>query len=521
MTAPGPVTSAPIKKGHTAGSAAMLLMASNLLSGVLGLLRTKYINHVFGAGAATDAYNAAFFLPDMISYFLVGGVGSATLVTMLTRLRESGNPEAEDQTLSAVLNAMLIAMTVVIVIAEFLTPLYTHYAFPKFDPERAALCNSLTRLLLPAQLFFFAGGVFGARLLARKVFVYQAIGAPIYNLGIIAGAFFFSGSLGVYSLPVGVLAGVVLGPALITAIGAFRTGLHYTPSISLRHPAFLEWLRLNLPLMLGVSVGMADKWILGYFASADLGGISRLTVAKSLFNSPLTIIGGAAGAASLPFFASLFAQGRALDFSQSVSRAISRLLSVAALVSAWMVALAYPLLDLFRGGGFHRSDASETARYFIIFALTLGIWSAQGIYARAFYATGNTKTPLIWGTAITVLSLPLYAHLFHRFGTVGLAVASDAGMLASTLALAVLLHMRKLVSFAHLEYAELARALCAALVAFAATYELLRHLPVATTHPGDVMVIAAGSVCWLVAVGAVLVVSGSKLPAQVLRRRSA
>ena len=41
------------RSGHTAQSAALLLMASNLLSGVLGLVRTKYINHIFGAGAAT------------------------------------------------------------------------------------------------------------------------------------------------------------------------------------------------------------------------------------------------------------------------------------------------------------------------------------------------------------------------------------------------------------------------------------------------------------------------------------
>ena len=50
---------------------------------MLGLVRTKYIAFVFGAGRATDAYNAAFNLPDMINYFLVGGVASITLVSML------------------------------------------------------------------------------------------------------------------------------------------------------------------------------------------------------------------------------------------------------------------------------------------------------------------------------------------------------------------------------------------------------------------------------------------------------
>jgi putative peptidoglycan lipid II flippase len=517
---PATVQSAPNKRAQTVGSAAVLLMGSNLLSGILGLVRTKYINHVFGAGAATDAYNAAFQLPDMIGYFLVGGVGSATLVTMLTRYRERGDEAGEDRTLSAVLNAMLIVLVGAVILAELFAPLYTRLAFPRFDPERAALCTSLTRMLLPAQILFFAGGVFGARLLARKVFLYQALGTPIYNLGIIAGAVFLSRSLGVYSLPVGVLAGVLLGPAFLSALGAFRSGLRYTPEFSLKHPAFLEWLRLNLPLMLGFTVGYADKWILSYFASADMGGISRLTVAKSLFNAPLTIIGAAAGAASLPFFASLYAQKREYDFSAAVGRSVSRLLAFGALVSAWMIALAPLLLDLFRGGGFHRIDAAETTRYFVIFTITLGIWSAQGIYARAFYAAGNARTPLLWGTAITLLSLPVYALLFRSMGTQGLAIASDVSMTAYTLSLALLLHKKRLVSIAHLEFGELARSAAAALLAYAAAYGLLRLLPHAATHTADIVNILAGSAAWAVAGFAMLKLTGSKLPQQLLRRRA-
>jgi putative peptidoglycan lipid II flippase len=489
-------------------------MASNLLSGVLGLVRTKYINHIFGAGAATDAYNAAFQLPDMISYFLVGGVGSVTLVTMLTRF-------GEDRTLSVVLNAMLLVLGAAVLLGELLAPLYTRVAFPRFDVERAALCTNLTRLLLPAQLFFFAGGVFGARLLARKIFIYQAVTPLIYTLGIIFGAVFWSGRIGVYSLPAGVLLGVALGPGLLTAIGAFRNGLHYTPVFSLKHPAFREWLRLNLPLMLGFTVGMADKWILAYFASADTGGISRLTVAKSLFNAPLTVIGAAAGAASLPFFASLYAQHREFDFSAAVGRSVSRLMAVGAIVAAWMVALAPWLLDLFRGGSFHHKDAAETAQYFVIFSVTLGIWSAQGIYARAFYAAGNARTPLIAGSIVTVLSVPIYWALFRSLGPTGLSIASDAGMTAYTITLAVLLHKKRLVSLLHLEFGELGRALLAAVVAYAAAAVTVHFMRPPTSHPGDVLTIAAGSVAWAAGAWLTLAATGSTLPAQVLKRKPA
>jgi putative peptidoglycan lipid II flippase len=499
----------------------MLLMVSNLLSGLLGLVRTAYINHIFGAGPATDAYNAAFNLPDMISYFLVGGVGSATLVTMLSRFREKGDTEGEDRTQSVVLNAMLIVLGIAIVAAEVLAPYYTRVAFPKFDPQRAILCTRLTRLLLPAQLFFFGGGVFNARLLVRKDFRYQAVAPLIYTLGIIAGMFFFARSIGVYSLPAGVLIGVVLGPGLLYATGAFRNGFHYMPIFSLRHPAFREWLHLNLPLMLGFTIGMADKWILAYFASADVGGISRLTVAKNLFNAPLTVVGAAAGAASLPFFATLHAQGKQWEFSASVSRAVSRMLEVGVLLSAWMIGLAPWILDLFRRGHFTRQDSAETTQYFALFAITLGIWSAQGIYARAFYAAGNARTPLIAGTIITLLSLPVYWGLFHARGVSGLAIASDLGMTAYTVTLAVLLHTKRLVSIAHLQFGELAKSAATAAAAFCAVFALAHFMPLKTTHTRDVLILCAGSLIWAAVAWTMLKVTGSGLPGQFLSRKRA
>ena len=65
-------------------------MVSTFLSRIIGLVRVKYIVWLFGRGMDADAFTAAFVLPDMISYFLVGGAASITFVTILTRYRETG-----------------------------------------------------------------------------------------------------------------------------------------------------------------------------------------------------------------------------------------------------------------------------------------------------------------------------------------------------------------------------------------------------------------------------------------------
>ena len=250
----------------------------------------------------------------------------------------------------------------------------------------------------------------------------------MYNLGIIAGGVLLAGRVGIDSLAWGVLGGALVGSLVLNGVGAVRSGLRLTPVLNLRDRAFVEWLRLSLPLMIGVSLAMADKWILSYFSTADPGAYTHLTYAKSLFNAPLVVVAAAAGAASLPFFSSLYAQDRMFDFNAAVSRSITRLLAVSMLLTAWMVALAVPIVDLLRGGSYTRGDAAATARYFSLFALSLALWSAQGIYARAFYAARNTLTPAVSGTIVTVcFDSGVCAGCMGGWGWMGLAVASDIG----------------------------------------------------------------------------------------------
>jgi len=293
---------------HSAYSATLLLMLSTVLSGVLALVRIKYINFLFGAGIAQDAYRAAFKLPDLLAYFLIGGAASISLITVLNRYREAGDEEGGDRALSVILTTMLVVLGIGVLLAEIFAPQYVLLANKGFrdDPLKAALCTTMTRLILPAQLFLFIGSVMSSRLQVRKIFLYQAFTPLIYNAGIILGAVFLHRQLGVTSLAVGVLAGMFLGSAVLNTIGALRTGLRYHPIINFRDPAFLEWFKLSLPLMIGVSLVMFDGIFLNYYASLRNGGITLIGNAKDLFNAPFNVIGPAAGAASLPFFASLF-----------------------------------------------------------------------------------------------------------------------------------------------------------------------------------------------------------------------
>ena len=507
---------------HSAFSATLLLMASTTLSRVIGLVRVKYIAWLFGRTAAADAFYAAFQLPDMISYFLVGGAASITFVTILSRYRETGREDEGERAMSVILTTMVLVLGGAILVAEFIAPAYVHLLLSGFkaDPGKAALCVHLTRILLPAQLCFFGGGVFAAVLLVRKQFSVQAVTPLIYNLGTILGGVFLAHALGVSSLAIGTVAGAFCGPFLLNAIWAHRAGMRYRPMLDWSNPGLREWVQMSVPLMLGVSLVSADNWIINFFASHTNGAITLLANAKQIFTAPVAL-GQAAGAASLPFLASLAARTDDVPFARAVNSAVSRILAFSILLSAYMIAMALPLVDvLVRGGAFHRADSGTMAVYFGVFSFSLCLWSAQAIYARAFYAAGNTLTPMIASTVVTAGSIPIYWALYHAMGPAGLALASDIGILLQTAVLAILLHQRGMVSMAGLELGEIGRSVVAGALALAALLGM-RHFIHTTSRLVEVGVLAAALVVWMGVSALVLRLSGSRLPGQLTARFAA
>src|SRR6201982_3510968 len=438
---------------HTACSVNLLLITAVMLSRVIGYARDAYIAWAYGAGGATDAYVAAFTLPDFLNYIVAGGAASITFISIYTRfLAEKRDVDAQ-KTFSIIITVMTAVMIVGTIATEIFAPQFVRWFVKGFSPDKIELCVHLTRILLPAQIFFYVGGVVGAGLLSHRLFLFPSFGPLIYNVFIIVGGVVAGKQLGIASLAYGALVGSVIGPFLVNAIGAARIGTGYRPSFDLNNAAFREWVRLSIPLMLGVSLVTADDWILRYFASSGVGDIARLNYAKRLFAVPIAVLGQATGQASLPFFARLFGEKRMKEFGESVNGSVYRISALSFLSSALMMVAALPLIDLvYRRGRFSFGDSEETAVYFFWFSLSLAFWWAQGLYALAFYAAGETLTPMVASTIITILSLAVYRALFHAFSVVGLAIASDIGIIANAVAAAVLLHRRKLVSLAKLPW---------------------------------------------------------------------
>lgn len=481
------------------GGAAALMMAAVFASRAIGYLREAYIAYAFGASGHTDAYNVAFTIPDWLNYLVAGGALSITFITIFSPYVAERREEEGYRVFSIVTTFMILALGIGVVIAEIFTPQLLRLYVPSFRPGQLAECARMTRILLPAQLCFGVGGLICSTLYTRGVFWLPALAPLFYSSSIIAGGVFLHHWLGIESLAVGALAGAFLGPFLFPLLGARKRGLRYRPSMAFRDPAFLRWLKLTLPLMAGVTLVSADDWIIRPLGAAFFGAITELTYAKQLMRVPMAVLGQAVGQATMPFFASLAAQGKWEQLRETLDKSVVRTVTGAVLATSYLAGLALPITRVvYERGKFHDGNAHSTALYLTIFVLSLAFWAAQTIYSRAFYAAGNTLTPMLAGTIVTAVMIPLYIFLAHRLQVPGLALASDIGITVNVLVLVYLLHRRNWLGAAWSRWRLVPRVMVAAAIAGVVVFEFTLRLEGATYHGlRELGLLLGASLLWL------------------------
>ena len=163
-------------------------MTAVMLSRVIGYVREAYIAWAFGAGRQTDAYVAGFTLPDWLNYIVAGGTASITFISIYTRFLAEKREDDAQKTFSVIITVMTAVLVVGIDHRRDLhAAIRALDLFSGFTPEQMELCVHLTRILLPAQIFFYVGGVVSAVLLSHRLFLFPAFGPLIYNVFIILG----------------------------------------------------------------------------------------------------------------------------------------------------------------------------------------------------------------------------------------------------------------------------------------------------------------------------------------------
>lgn len=442
-------------KRQTIIAGATIMMVATLFSRLLGWVRDRAIGHFWGSTAHTDAYWAAFMVPDLLYYLLAGGaLGAAVIPVFAGYLRR--NEEAESWraantliTLASLLSVVGIAL--IMIFANYLVLLVAP-GFTKRDPAAAVECARYVRLLAPMVFFTVLSALFTGILQSHRHFTAPAAAWLVYNVGIIGGA--FAGGLLVNrnpgdpsGIPI-VALGVIVGAALLVAVQlpALRArGFRYRPTLDLRHPAVKEVLRLFLPYMAGLAFTQICLILLPiFFGSFFPRGVTSLRYANRLVVLPLGLFGVAISTAAFPALAESIAAGEIAAFRRTFSKALRAVTALAVPSAAALVVLAGPVLRLlWRSGEFDEAAVDAATFSLLFYTVALIGLSALQIINRAFYSLKDTRTPPLVGIGYTILIVVLAILLMRtRLQYAAIAAASSIGVTLGTLVMFEFLRRR-------------------------------------------------------------------------------
>src|SRR5437899_9179559 len=140
---------------HTIVSATALLSGTVIMSRCIGYAREAYIAYAFGARQQTDAYVAAFTIPDILYSLLAGGTMTITLTAVLTRLLSEEDQKQAQKSFSVIVTVVPAVLFATMLVAGIMAPQCARILFPKFTPDQLSLCVRLIRILLPARLLLY------------------------------------------------------------------------------------------------------------------------------------------------------------------------------------------------------------------------------------------------------------------------------------------------------------------------------------------------------------------------------
>lgn len=415
-------------------TAALLMAASIFLSRILGWGREILLAYFAGAGPETDAYYAAFTLPDLLNYLVAGGALSIAFLPFYTRaLTQKNDGEAAAEQLVAVVLGNLTCLVVLLTaLLWWQAERVVGWIFHEFDTERLRLTVEITRIVLPAQIFFVIGGVLNAVLFARGRFLAAALAPLLYNLSIIVFGVALYAVAGIHGFALGVLVGAFLGPFLCPALDVMRR-VRLRIAVAPLNALFLSYLVVAAPLMFGQSLLTVDEWLARYFGGLlAVGSVALLSFARKLMLVPVAVVGQAIATAALPTMTRLWEEGRTEELNNIVLRTLQAGLSLSIFAAVAICLFANPLVTLFyQHGRFDAASAAEVAKLLAIMAWGIPGWIVQQIIVRPFYARGDTWRPMLLGTLIVLAAIPLYGWLSKTHGLIGLTLAGVAGMTIS------------------------------------------------------------------------------------------
>lgn len=417
-------------------------MVTMSISRVLGYVRDVVMVDAFGMSVQTDAYTAAFQIPDFFYYILVGGALSSAFIPIFSGY--IANKQEEDGWIVAntVMNTVLIIGAVLIALGLIFTPQLVRLLV-KFKEESFALTVLLTRVMFAQSFFMCLSGISQGILHSYKRFAAPAIGSMLYNLAIVVVGMLFSDKIGILAFTLGVVFGAFLNFA-VQIPDLISIGFKYRPMLDYHHPGVQKFFRLLGPVLLGLSVTHLNLFITTNLGSRlGEGVITALHYAQRIMQLPVGIFAIAIAVAVFPTMTSHAARGEMDLYLKDLSLGFRTIIFITLPAAVGLAVLRLPIVRAMYLLGKGTMDSVEVASTALLFyCLGLVGYSAQQLLNRGFYALQDSKSTVMINVMSIIVNIVLSFVLVRPLGYIGLATAYSVSGLISMMLLLVFLRRK-------------------------------------------------------------------------------
>jgi putative peptidoglycan lipid II flippase len=429
-----------------------VVSAAVLASRVLGIVREQVFAVFFGAGRELDAFITAFRIPNLLRDLFAEGALSAAFVTTFTQWLERHGERAAWRLANLVVNGLALVVAALTLLGIWLAPALVEAIAPGFAaiPGKVALTVHLTRIMFPFLLLVALAAVAMGVLNTRNIFGIPAAASAFFNVGSIVGGLgcaawlapaYVRGVLAAAPPDPTLAARAMTGMAVGTLLGGLLqlvmqlpslrgVGFRYRPLLDFRDPGVRQVLRLMAPATIGAAAVQVNVFVNNNFASyLGNGPVSWLSVAFRFMQLPIGLFGVAIGTVTLPLVSRQSARGDTAAFGATVGQALELVALLCLPAAAGLALLGVPAIGLiYEHGRFLPADTAAAAQALAGYAVGLAGYAGIKVLAPAFYALGDTRTPMLVSLLSIATNYALNWAFVRRlgFGHIGLALATSA-----------------------------------------------------------------------------------------------
>jgi putative peptidoglycan lipid II flippase len=405
--------------------------AATLTSRVLGLVRELIYARFMGTTATASAFFYAFMIPNLFRRLLGEGALTAAFIPLFKAREKNDGPEEMWRSANAVISALLVmASAITLLVILGVTVLLSVKAW---KPE-TQLMFELLRIMFPYMILACLAAVFIGILNARGHFFIPSLGTAILNVALIGSVFLLAPHFGrkletqVFGLAAGVLvAGVAQAFFQLPVLR--KEGFKYRWVAPWRDQTVREVVQKMIPSAIGVAafqLNVVTTQSLAFGENSHI--VSEFNYAVRLMELPQGVFGLSLATFLLPTLSSLAIDKNYAQFRATLRQATGYLIFINLLASALLFTLAEPIIRLlFERGKFDAVSTAHASAGLVALAPGLVSFSLVNIFARAFYAVNDIKTPMKVSIFCLALNLVLTAYFL-----IGLGMGPGALGLANT-----------------------------------------------------------------------------------------